>query len=182
MPTYCGQSITGERIRRKLRGGGIREHVSYRCANNHPGPDHPTVRWKAADVEKAVVEDLAQLRLPTPEVASWFRTALEAAMNDLTAYQRRQTAALGKRKADEALAQLGNGAAGGGDTALALFDWTQRAADAWRGSNNAIRREILDAVCLNRTLSDVTLVTEKRKPFDGFVKRPQMENSRGDKI
>ncbi|MCI0333570.1 MAG: recombinase family protein, partial [Planctomycetes bacterium] len=26
---FCGQSITGERIRRKLRGGGVREHVYY---------------------------------------------------------------------------------------------------------------------------------------------------------
>ncbi len=57
---YCGQSITGERIRRKLRGGGVREHVYYRCANNHPGPDHPPVRWKAEDLEQAIVDDLGQ--------------------------------------------------------------------------------------------------------------------------
>jgi hypothetical protein len=31
---YCGQSITGERIRRKLKDGGVREHIYYRCANN----------------------------------------------------------------------------------------------------------------------------------------------------
>ncbi len=31
---YCSQAITGERIRRKLRCGGVREHVYYRCANN----------------------------------------------------------------------------------------------------------------------------------------------------
>ena len=41
---FCGQSITGERIRRKLKGGGVREHIYYRCSNNHPGPEHPTVR------------------------------------------------------------------------------------------------------------------------------------------
>jgi site-specific DNA recombinase len=35
---FCGQAITGERIRRKLKGGGVREHLYYRCANNHPGP------------------------------------------------------------------------------------------------------------------------------------------------
>ena len=38
------REITGERIRRKLKGGGVREHLYYRCANNHPGDDHPTVR------------------------------------------------------------------------------------------------------------------------------------------
>ena len=27
----CGFAITGERIRRKLKGGGVREHIYYRC-------------------------------------------------------------------------------------------------------------------------------------------------------
>ena len=216
---YCGQSITGERIRRKLRDGGVREHVYYRCANNHPGPEHPTVRWKADDLEQAVLEDLARLRLPTPEIALWFRTALHAAVTDLTAHQRRAATALTKRKselatmqdrllnaylagtvdeaafsaksnelkaeaakADESLALLGDTGSGRGETALSLFDWSQRAADLWRGSNNALRREILDSVCLNRTLSDVSLVTTKRKPFDVFAERLEMENSRGDWI
>ena len=48
----------------------------------------------------------------------------------------------------------------------------------WRGSNNALRREILDSVCLNRTLTDVSLVTTKRKPFDGLAERLKNENSR----
>lgn len=59
---------------------------------------------------------------------------------------------------------------------------TARAADLWRGSNNAVRREILDAVCLNRTLSDVSLVTQKRKPFDVLAKRLDLKKSRGDTI
>jgi site-specific DNA recombinase len=216
---YCGQSITGEHIRRKLQGGGIREHIYYRCANNHPGPDHPTVRWKAEDLEQAVVDDLASLRLPTPEIALWFRSALQAAVLDVTANQRRQAASLAKRKAelagmqdrllnaylsgtveevvfsaksnelkaeaaktDESLALFAHSGTTRGETALTLFDWSQRAADRWYGSNNALRREILDSVCLNRVLSDVSLVTTKRKPFDVFAERPQMENSRGDRI
>jgi site-specific DNA recombinase len=85
-------------------------------------------------------------------------------------------------KMDETLAQLGNSATSRGETALAFFDWTQRASDIWRGSNNAIRREILDSICLNRTLTDVTLVTTKRKPFDVLAERLEMENSRGDWI
>jgi site-specific DNA recombinase len=83
---------------------------------------------------------------------------------------------------DEAVAQLSDVDPGRGETALALFDWTQRAADVWLGSNNRIRREILDSVCLNRSLSDVKLVTTKRKPFDVFAERLEMENSRGDSI
>ena len=216
---YCGQSITGERIRRKLNSGGVREHLYYRCANNHPGPDHPTVRWKSEELEQAVVDDLAKLRLPSPEIATWFRNELAAAVTDLTAYRRQQAGALEKRKselatmqdrllnaylagsveeaiykaksnemkidsakAEEALAEMGDTDPARGKMATALFDWTQRAAETWRGSNNAIRREILDAVCLNRTLSDVNLVATKRKPFDVFAEGLDLKKSRGDRI
>jgi site-specific DNA recombinase len=82
--------------------------------------------------------------------------------------------------ADEALAQLGDVDPARAETALALFDWTQNAAEIWRGSNNRTRREILDAVCLNRTLSDANLDAPKRKPFDVFAERPDLKNSRGD--
>ena len=85
-------------------------------------------------------------------------------------------------KTDEALAQLGDTAPARGDTALALFDWTQRAADAWRGSNTAVRRQILDCVCLNRALGDISLCLEKRKPFDVFAGGLDLKNSRGDRI
>ncbi|MGI9470302.1 MAG: recombinase zinc beta ribbon domain-containing protein [Rubripirellula sp.] len=207
--TYCGKGITGERIRRKLRGGGLREHTYYRCANNEPGVDHSRVRWRAADLEQAIFEDLASLRMPTPDIASWFRTALEAALTDVTSHQRRQQSSLTKRRGelagmqdrllnagiagsideatfkakgdelktqiatvDESLASVEDIDEGCAETALQLLDWSQQAADLWRGSNNAVRREILDAVCLNRTMSDVSLVTEKRKPFDVLAKRP----------
>ena len=88
----------------------------------------------------------------------------------------------GAAKTDEALARVGDVIPARGETALALFDWTQRAADIWRGSNNAVRRKILDVVCLNRTLDDVNLVATKRKPFDVFAEGLDLENSRGDRI
>ena len=216
---YCGQAITGERIRRKLRGGGVREHIYYRCANNHPGHDHPTVRWKADDLEQAIVDDLAKMRMATPELAAWFRTELCTAVTDMTAYRRRQATSLGKRKSelatmqdrllnaylagtideathkaksnelkseaaktDEAMGRLGNVDPAGGETALALFDWTQRAAEIWRRSNNTARRQILDAVCLNRTLGDVNLVAIKRKPFDVFAEGLLFNEGRGERI
>jgi site-specific DNA recombinase len=216
---YCGQSITGERIRRQLKGGGVREHIYYRCANNHPGPDHPTVRWKSDVLEQAIVDDLATMQMATPEVAAWFRTELRAAVTDLTAYRRRQATALAKRKtelaamqnrllnaylvgtveesafkaksneltaegtrADESLAKLGEVDPTQGEAAMALFDWTQKAAETWQRSNNLVRREILDSVCLNRTLGDVNLVTTKRKPFDVFAERLSSNDSRGDRI
>ena len=69
-----------------------------------------------------------------------------------------------------------------GETAMRVFEWSQRAADVWRGSNNGTKRQILNAVSLNRTLSDVSLVTEKRNPFDLLAERPFLKNTRGDWI
>ena len=44
-----------------------------------------------------------------------------------------------------------------------------------------MRREILDLVCLNRTLGDVSLELVKRKLFDVFAERLNLKNSRDNK-
>lgn len=85
-------------------------------------------------------------------------------------------------KTDDGLAKLGDVDPARGELAVTLFDWTQQAADVWRGSNNTVRREILDVVCLNRCLNDVNLVLQKRKPFDVLAEGLISENSRGDRI
>jgi hypothetical protein len=64
--------------------------------------------------------------------------------------------------------------------ALNVFDFSQNLVDIWRGSNFAVRRQILDCVSSNRTLSDVSLCLEKRRPFDFLVERPFLKNGRGD--
>ncbi len=64
--------------------------------------------------------------------------------------------------------------------ALRIFEWTQNAAQVWRGSNNGVKREILETVCLNRQLGDVSLYLPKSKPFDFFIEGPKIKNSRGD--
>jgi hypothetical protein len=83
-------------------------------------------------------------------------------------------------RTNEALAKLGDVAPSHRELALEVFDWSQRATAEWHGSNHQAGRQILNAVYLNRTLSDATLVTTKRKPFDVFAKRPQTEISRAD--
>ncbi|MBI5726157.1 MAG: recombinase family protein [Planctomycetes bacterium] len=213
---YCGSMITGELIRRSLRNGEVREHLYYRCANNHP--NHPTVRWKAEDLEQAIHEDLASMKLDA-ELADWFRRSLTAAFADTDAQQQRQRQMLLKRRTEltnmqdrllsaylssnidevafqnksvDLKAQLGETEAAlqscgdmdssRGDAALALFNWSQQAADVWFGSKMDVKREILGEIALNRTLSDVTLCLEKRKPFDILVKRPSFQSSRGGGI
>ncbi len=69
-----------------------------------------------------------------------------------------------------------------GQAALAAFDFSQNLVSIWNGSNSAGKREILECVSLNRTLTDVTLVLTKRKPFDFLAERPFLKKSRGDWI
>ncbi|GAB4138394.1 MAG: hypothetical protein Tsb009_06590 [Planctomycetaceae bacterium] len=66
----------------------------------------------------------------------------------------------------------------GGELALTVFDFSQNLGEIWRGSNFAVRREILNCVSLNRTLGDLSLVLAKRKPFDFLAERPFLKNSR----
>lgn len=44
------------------------------------------------------------------------------------------------------------------------------------------KRQIVDCVNLNRTLSDVTLVLAKRSPFDYLAERPFLKDGRGEGI
>ena len=96
----CGAMITEERIKRKLEGGGVRVHDYYRCANNYPDDDHPSVRWRADDLEDAIIADLSQLKMPDEEVVEWFRSSLQSAFADISDYQRKQRIALTKRQSE----------------------------------------------------------------------------------
>jgi site-specific DNA recombinase len=216
---HCGFAITGERIRRRLRGGVVNEHVYYRCANNHPESSHPKVRWRADDLEEAIARDLSGLRIECPEVRGLVRRTLDEAFTDAVQYQRRQAAALARRRSElaamhdrllsafltgavdeatfgvksgelkhqmagvsESQERLGQLDERVRDRAIAVFDWCQNVADNWRRSNSAVRRQILDSVSLNRTLSATNLCISKRKPFDLLAEGLDSEQSRGDRI
>ncbi|RLS53572.1 MAG: hypothetical protein DWH91_14115 [Planctomycetota bacterium] len=94
---HCGAFITGERIKRKLKGGGGRLHDYYRCANNYPTDDHPSVRWRGDDLEDAIVADLETIRIPDGELAEWFNQTLQAAFKNTSEVQRQQRLTLKKR-------------------------------------------------------------------------------------
>jgi len=63
---------------------------------------------------------------------------------------------------------------------LAVFDFSQNAAEIWRGSKMLEKREILESLSLNRTLGHLTLALTKRKPFDVLAEGLVSKNSRDD--
>ena len=97
---HCGFAMTGELIRRKINGGGVREHVYYRCANNEADNGHSTTRWREDNLEQAIVDDLATLRMPSQEIAQWFRASVQAAFADIDELHRRQKQVFLKRKTE----------------------------------------------------------------------------------
>jgi hypothetical protein len=70
----------------------------------------------------------------------------------------------------------------GFETVLEVFDLAQVAAERWEVLDKAGRRDILETILLKRTLSDTSLVTTKRKPFDVFAEGLLLKESRGDRI
>ena len=213
---YCGRGVTSEVIHRRLRDGSTRQHVYYRCSNNHPGPDHPTVRWRADNLENAVLGELDKLKLPSDEVTDWFRKGLRKALSDEVEFNKQRKAQLHKREAElqgrqarlldtflagsvektlyekmasevrlnldrirgdlKQEAQVNTAFV---DMAEAVFNLTQQAPETWRGSNAAVRRELLTVLSLNRTLSDTTLRLEWSKPFDAVAEGHNFQESTG---
>jgi len=69
---------------------------------------------------------------------------------------------------------------GAPERAMAVFDFSQNLVELWHGSNFEGKRDILDCVSLNRTVTDLTLYVVKRTPFDFLAERRFLEDGRGD--
>ena len=96
---HCGFAMTGERIRRKLLDGSIREHVYYRCTNNHPADDHPPLRWREEDMDDVILEEFKSFKMPL-DIAEWFRVTIRAAFPDVEELQRQRKHTLAKRRTE----------------------------------------------------------------------------------
>jgi DNA invertase Pin-like site-specific DNA recombinase/ribosomal protein L37E len=66
----------------------------------------------------------------------------------------------------------------GFEQVLEVFDLAQEAAKRWETGDHAARRDLLDAILLNRSLSATSLVTTKRKPFDLLAEGLVLKKSR----
>ena len=68
------------------------------------------------------------------------------------------------------------------DIALKAFELSQSLMDKWVTADCSTKRRILEIVCLNLRLDDVTLVPTIRKPFDMLAKGLLSKDSRGERI
>ncbi|MFH1919938.1 MAG: zinc ribbon domain-containing protein [Planctomycetota bacterium] len=68
------------------------------------------------------------------------------------------------------------------DIAVKAFELSQSLAEKWVMADYAAKRHILEIICLNFRLDDVSLVPTTRKPFDVLVKGLVVQSSRGDWI
>ena len=59
-----------------------------------------------------------------------------------------------------------------GEIATKAFELSQSLMDKWVTADYAAKRRILEIVCLNFSLNDVSLVSIWRKPFDILSERP----------
>ncbi len=68
------------------------------------------------------------------------------------------------------------------DLAVKVFELSQTLRDKWLTANYLEKRQILEILCLNYRLDDVSLYVVMRKPFDVLAKGLDFEKSRGDRI
>ena len=68
------------------------------------------------------------------------------------------------------------------ELAMKAFELSQTLKDKWLTADVGAKRRLLEIVCLNFILDDVTLVPTIRKPFDVLAKGLSVSSSRGEKI
>ena len=67
------------------------------------------------------------------------------------------------------------------DLAVKAFELSQSLRERWVAADFLAKRKMLEIVCLNWKLVDVTLVPTTRKPFDLLIEGPQKKERRGDR-
>jgi site-specific DNA recombinase len=68
------------------------------------------------------------------------------------------------------------------DIAVKAFGLSQSLMSKWLTADYEAKRQILEIVCLNWRLDDVTFCPTMRKPFDVLAERLLSKKSRGDRI
>ncbi len=69
-----------------------------------------------------------------------------------------------------------------GDAAVQAFELSQSLVARWDRADAATKRLILETVCLNQTLTGVTLHITARSPFDLLLEEAEERNGRSERI
>ena len=69
-----------------------------------------------------------------------------------------------------------------GEIAIKAFELSQTLTEKWLNADYRAKRQLLNILCLNFSLEDVTLVPTIRKPFDVLAKGLISKDSRGERI
>ena len=102
---------------------------------------------------------------------------------DAVTFQDKSTMLQGQmQEVEQALAACSDIDPACGAMAKRVYDFTQDASRVWLSSNKETKQRLLRAFSLNRTVTDVTLCLEKRKPFSFLTERLPVRTSRGDWI
>ena len=78
--------------------------------------------------------------------------------------------------------RLDRGRAEQAEIALKVFELSQTLKEKWVGADYRAKRRLLEIVCLNFRLDDVSLVPTIRKPFDVLAEGLDSDQNRGDRI
>ena len=98
----CGAAMTGELVKKKLTDGSVREHLYYKCGNEHKPADHPSIRWRGDHLEERILVDLDAMRLPDPAQATWLRNAIDGAFAQTQQVEAEQRRLLSKQLSETA--------------------------------------------------------------------------------
>jgi len=193
---HCRHPITGERKTKKTKNGE-RDYVYYRCMK-YSRKGYPRVRLTEADLDEQVLALFAKLRIEDEEVRDWVLRVLRARTREEQDHAREQDAELHRQlsvvKAQRDDTELRDRMAQiklqiealdrnhdeNSDIALKAFELSQSLTEKWLTADCAAKRQILEILCLNFRLDDVTLCPTMRKPFDVLAEGLISRESRGD--
>lgn len=96
---HCGHVITGERIRKKLANGSIKEFTYYKCTHQQYLPGHPSSRLTEQTIDDQVIAFFDRLEVKDPNVRNWIVEVIKAKARSEGERSRSHSAELTRQKA-----------------------------------------------------------------------------------
>lgn len=144
------------------------------------------LRAKSKQVEQVATAEREHLETELASVRKQKQRLLDLRLLDeieTETFTAKQTELRSKEtKLQTQLEGLGRQSSEQAELAVKVFELSQALGEKWVAADIAEKRLLLETICLNWTLDDVTLVPEMRKPFDMLAEGLHVSSSRGDRI